>query len=115
MRPFGFLPRPNYESKGRWRMKPRVLIFLLTMCLPSWGATYYVLAGGTGAHNGTDWANANCKIPNPLAAGDVVYIGNSGGNLADTTTSCAGEASHTFTGSGTSSNHITIKAATGAD
>lgn len=96
-------------------MKPRVLIFVLTMCLPSWGATYYVLAGGTGTHNGTDWANANCKIPNPLAAGDVVYIGNSGGNLADATTTCAGEATHTFTGSGTSSNHITIKAATGAD
>jgi hypothetical protein len=96
-------------------MTQRVLIFLLAMCLPSWGTTYYVLGGGTGTHKGTDWANANCKIPNPLAAGDVVYIGNSGGNLADTTTSCAGEATHTFTGNGTLGNHITIKAATGAD
>lgn len=96
-------------------MKQRVLIFLLTMSLPSWATTYYVLAGGAGAHTAADWTNANCKIPDPLSPGDIVYIGNSGGNLADTTTACAGEASHKFTGSGTSGSHITIKAATGTD
>lgn len=76
--------------------------------------TFYILAGGSGTFAGTDWANANCKIP-VLAAGDVVYIGNSGGNLADTTTPCAGELNHTFGTNGTSGSHITIKAATGAD
>ena len=81
----------------------------------SFATDYYVLAGGTGTFTGTDWGNANCKIPATLNAGDVVYIGNSGGNLADTTTACAGEAGHTFSTSGTSGSHITIKAATGAD
>jgi hypothetical protein len=96
-------------------VKQRVLIFLLTTCLPSWATTYYVLAGGAGNHKGTDWANADCKIPASPAAGDDIYIGNSGGNLADTTTPCAGEATHVFNTSGTAGSHIKIKAATGPD
>ena len=92
-----------------------VTLFLLIVGARSFAATYYVLAGGAGAHTGADWGNAACKIPASLAAGDVVYIGNSGGNLADTTTPCAGEAKHTFNTSGNSGSHITIKAATGTD
>lgn len=92
-----------------------VILFLLMVGPSSFAATYYVLAGGTGNFSGTDWANANCKIPSSLAAGDVVYIGNSGGNLADTTTPCAGEARHTFSQSGTWGSHITIKFSTVAD
>lgn len=93
------------------------ILFLVLLLIPtlSRGTTYYVLAGGSGRHTGTNWANADCKIPAPLAAGDVVYIGNSGGNLADTTTTCTGEATHVFSTSGTPDHHITIKAATGAD
>ncbi|HZI59018.1 MAG TPA: hypothetical protein VFF39_19710 [Verrucomicrobiae bacterium] len=90
---------------------PIYVFLLVSDCSAS---TFFVLAGGAGTHAGTDWSNANCKIP-PLAAGDVVYIGNSGGNLADTTTPCAGELTHTFSTSGTAGSHITIKAATGAD
>jgi len=93
---------------------PSLLAFL-AVASPSSATTYYVLAGGTGSFAGTDWANANCQIPATLNPGDVVYIGNSGGNLADTTTACAGEAKHVFSTSGTVGSHITIKAATGAD
>lgn len=96
-------------------MMSRLTLIALLFCSPLWASTYYILAGGTGSFSGADWSNANCKIP-ALAAGDVVYIGFvSGGNLADTTTPCAGEATHVFNTSGTSGSHITIKAATGAD
>jgi len=91
------------------------LLAFLAVASPSSAATYYVLAGGAGSFAGTDWANANCTIPASLSAGDVVYIGNSGGNLADPTTPCAGEAHHTFSTSGTPGSHITIKAATAPD
>jgi len=78
--------------------------------------TYYVLGGGAGSCSGAGWGNAAGKIPSTLNPGDVVYIGNSGVNLADpTTTPCAGEANHIFATSGTSGSHITIKAAIGAD
>jgi hypothetical protein len=77
---------------------------------------YYVLGGGAGTCSGADWANAAGKIPAALNPGDVVYIGNSGVNLGDaTTTPCAGETRHKFTTSGTSVSPITIKAATTAD
>src|SRR3990167_7327590 len=92
-----------------------VLVILLSGS-PAQAANYYVLPGGTGTFAATSWANANCKIPATLAPGDVVYIGYvSGGNLADTTTPCAGEAYHVFDEDGTSGSHITIRAATAVD
>jgi hypothetical protein len=90
-----------------------ILLFLVPSFSVS--STYYVVALGRGNHTGSDWANANCRIPASLAAGDVVYVGNSGGNLANTTTPCAGEAYHVFADSGTPNSHIRIIAATGVD
>jgi hypothetical protein len=103
------------KTKSNIRKSLILLIFFLVLASPSFATTYYVLAGGTGGYSGTNWANANCKIPVALQPGDVVYVGNSGGNLADTTTSCAGEANHIFSTNGTSASHIAIKAATRAD
>ena len=91
-----------------------ILLSLFTLPVSSGATTYYVLAGGTGNHKGGDWANANCQIPT-LAAGDIVFIGNSSGNLADTKTACAGESSHTFSAGGTPTAHIVIKAAIASD
>jgi len=97
-------------------MKYRALIFLFTMSLPSWATTYYVLPGGSGTKAGTSWSNARCAIPDPLAAGDIVYIGNVvGQDMANTAVTACAEPTHSFSGSGTSGAHITIKAATGAD
>ena len=97
-------------------MKQGGLIFLLAMCLPSWATTYYVLPGGTGTKAGSSWSNARCSIPDPLAAGDTVYIGNVvGQDMANTAVTACAEPTHSFSGSGTSASHITIKAATGAD
>src|ERR1017187_9742793 len=105
----------RHEVMGKIIRSATLFVMLFAMPTISRGTNYYVLAGGAGTHTGADWANANCKIPSSLAPGDVVFIGNSAGNLADTTTACAGEASHVFSTSGTSGSHITIKAATGPD
>ena len=106
-----FVTRVNTRINKHWIL----LILFLGGAARLFGGTYYVLAGGSGNHTGSDWSNANCKIPATLNPGDVIYIGNSGGNLADATTPCAGELTHIFSTSGTSGSHITIKAATGAD
>src|ERR1035441_388680 len=66
-------------------MKILRLIFALSLfCSAAGATTYYILPGGTGTFAGTSWTNANCKIPDPLSAGDIVYIGYTSGNSADT-------------------------------
>ena len=77
------------------------VIFLGTVSAEA--ANRYVLAGATGANNGTDWSNAYTALPSSLVRGDVYYI-------ADGT-----YAGYTFDDSVSGTTLITIKKATVAD
>jgi hypothetical protein len=100
--------------------KSSVLLLFLVGCSPSsFAANYYVVAGGAGNNSGADWNNADCKIPavasGHIARGDTVYIGGSSGNLADTSTPCAGERTHYFNDAASGTTPIIIKKATATD
>ena len=66
-------------------------------------ADHYVVAGGTGSRNGSNWANAWSALPSSLTRGDTYYIGD--GNYSG----------REFEDNESGSAVITIKKATGAD
>lgn len=84
----------------------RFAAFILLLSLPSFGATYYVRDGGTGASPASSWAGAYDQLTSAETAasrGDTIYIADGTYNGV------------TFNTAASSTTRITIKKATVAD
>lgn len=79
-----------------------LILMVLLLCVPAYGANHYVREGASGNNDGTDWTNAWTSLPSTLTRGDTYYI-------ADGT-----YGSYTFDDAESSTSVITIKKATEA-